>query len=131
MSQAMDWYVNREISKTQSQCEMAMQRIRHARNLRELVQANHVHTQPYLRSVVQSDLNRVKRLMEEQATKLIDAQLKNVAELPPADRKKALGVLQTTEWNFLRGNLPQHFRRVETESAKLLQTPQPTPEPKV
>lgn len=127
MDPATQWYIDRETRKVENQCSMAMQQIRRARNLREVVQANHVHVQPYLRSLVRSDVTRVHRAMEEKATEIIDQQLADLAAMPYEERKAAIGRMMMQEWNYLRGNLPSHFHRVEMEQHKLLHIPKPVP----
>lgn len=123
MDHATQWYLDHELRQVQSRCSMAKLQMHHASTLGELVQAQHIHVPSFVHALVRSDLAQVQHLLEQRATELIDAQLRELQALPLAERKAAMGRLQRHDWNCLRGHLPQHYRRVEREAAKLLHTP--------
>ena len=64
---------------------------------------------------------QLKNLAEQKMGEMLDAQLKEAkAMLDLEERKKFLGKLRADQWNAMRGDYSQLYRRADIEAQRLV-----------
>jgi hypothetical protein len=118
------WFIQEESRKHESRCMSAMQVVRRARTMWEVKRAADVPAPSILRGMhlhKQGAGRQLGTAAEQKMSELLDAQLKEAKALTDLDARKAfLGKLRADEWNAMRGDYSQLYRRADIEAQRLL-----------
>lgn len=121
------WFLQQESQKFESRCQMALQQVRRAETMWEVKRAADVHAPSILRGMHlhrQGAGRQLANAAELKMTQLLDAQLKEAGSLADMDaRRRFLGKLRMDDWNALRGDFAQLYRRADMEGQRLLSKP--------
>lgn len=118
------WFIQEESRKHESRCMSAIQTVRLARTMWDVKRAADVHAPSVLRGMhlhKQGAGRQLQHAAEQKMSELLDAQLKEAKALPDLDARKAfLGKLRATEWNAMRGDYSQLYRRADMDAQRLV-----------
>jgi hypothetical protein len=118
------WFIQEESRKHESRCMSAMQVVRRARTMWEVKRAADVTAPSILRGMhlhKQGAGRQLATAAEQKMSELLDAHLKEAKALTDLDARKAfLGKLRADEWNAMRGDYSQLYRRADMEAQRLV-----------
>lgn len=118
------WFLHEESRKHESRCSSALQLVRRAETMWAVKRAADVHAPSVLRGMHlhnQGAGRQLKHAAEQKMSELLDAQLKKAKALPDLDARKAfLGKLRAEDWNAMRGDYSQLYRRADLEAQRLV-----------
>jgi hypothetical protein len=118
------WFIQEESRKHESRCMSALQLVRSSRTMWEVKRAADVHAPSVLRGMHlhnQGAGRQLKNAAEQKMSDMLDAQLTEAKALPDLDaRKKFLGKLRADEWNAMRGDYSQLYRRADMDAQRLV-----------
>ena len=121
---AATWFIQQESSKHESRCQSAMQVVRRAQTMWEVKRAADVPAPSVLRGMHlhrQGAGRQLANVAEQKMSELLDAQLKEAKAMPDLDARKAfLGKLRADQWNAMRGDYSQLYRRADIEAQRLV-----------
>lgn len=118
------WFIQEESRKHESRCTSAIQQVRRADTMWAVKRAADIHAPSVLRGMHlhnQGAGRQLKHAAEQKMGELLDAQLKEAKALPDLEvRKKFLGKLRADQWNAMRGDYSQLYRRADMEAQRLV-----------
>lgn len=118
------WFIQEESRKHESRCQSAMQVVRRAQTMWEVKRAADVPAPSVLRGMHlhrQGAGRQLANAAEQKMSELLDAQLKEAKAMPDLDARKAyLGKLRADQWNAMRGDYSQLYRRADIEAQRLV-----------
>lgn len=120
----LHFVLDQAMRRFESDCQMALSRLPHARTLWDVKRAAQVNQPSILRGLHwpgQGAKQRLAHAAERRMTELLEAQLaKATAIEDPKARKEFLGRLRMNEWDALRGDYAVLYRKADIEAQKLL-----------
>ena len=121
---AATWFIQEESRKHESRCMSALQVVRCAQTMWDVKRAANVPAPSILRGMHlhrQGAVLQLSNAAEQKMSELLDAQLKEAKAMPDLDARKAfLGKLRAGDWNAMRGDYSQLYRRADIEAQRLL-----------
>ena len=121
---AATWFIQEETRKHESRCTSALQQVRRARTTWEVKRAADVPTSSILRGMHlhrQGAGRQLGAAAEQKMAELLDAQLKEAKAIQDLNaRRTFLGNLRVGDWNALRGDYSQLYRRADMEAQRLI-----------
>lgn len=114
--------IQQELAKLESAARLAMQRVRQAKTIRQVVSAQNVTVRAELRSLchLAPTLRRLKHAANLRAEEIVRQQLKSLAAITDSDAFKAQRGPIAEDWRYLSGNFPKLSGFVKKKSARLL-----------
>ena len=106
---SISFFIQRELAKLDSAASMAMQQVRQAKTIRQLVAAKHVSIRAEIRSLkhLAPALRRLEQTADQRAEEIVRSQLKTLADITDKDAFKAQRGIYARDWFSLSGNFPQ------------------------
>lgn len=118
------WFVREESRRHESRCMSALQVVCRAQTMWDVKRAADVPAPSILRGMHlhrQGAGRQLSTAAEQKMSEMLDAQLKEAEALTDLDaRCNFLGKLRAGEWNAMRGDYSQLYRRADIEAQRLL-----------
>ena len=114
-------YIAQQARQTERVANMAIERVRRATSIRELVEAMHVPLRPEMRPLKRlcPSLRRLKYEAARSARRIGDRQLTELAAITCTTSFLSARGPFMADWRYLNGTLPEVARYVQEESSRL------------
>lgn len=121
------FFIDQESRRHEQNCRSAISRVARAVTMWDVKRAANVVAPSILRGM-HLDRHGAGRQLSQAAEKRLDellmAQLKEASDIAEVDARKAfLGQLRVKEWDALRGEFAQLYRKADMEGRRLLSKP--------
>lgn len=123
------FWIRQQMQKVESSAAAAQARVRQARSIADAVRAADVSVPGELRGLSHQmpGLRQLKQVTEQTLSRLLEAQLAELASLSAADAKARVTALHRHDWQFLRGTWGQLFLRADRDSRHILHAKEARP----
>ena len=115
---SINFFIQHELAKLDSAASIAIQQVRQAKTIQQLVAAKHVSIRAELRSLrhLAPALRRLEHTADQRAEEIVRLQLKALADITDKDAFKAQRGIFARDWFCLSGNFPQLASLVKRQS---------------
>ncbi|NCQ52269.1 hypothetical protein GW796_10390 [archaeon] len=123
MNFATQFWIEQQIKRVETSCYSAQANIRNTKTMKQVKQCVDISIPSEIQFMKNSihGLRTLKIVAENQMNEILEQQLSKIKEqTTPEDAKLLVSQYLTNDWQFLRGDYSEIYRKADFESHKIL-----------